>query len=468
MADLRRFAPLRFCLIFRRKTDAKCGTIPAVRVGMESNAFSPLLQSYFEHSPTQAARTLETMDEEEVVEVFKVLPPELAAKAIRELQSAYAATLLAGANADLVKELVKELEPEHAASIFLHLPTETREAFLKHLTAKQRKDIREQLTFPEDSVGRMMTTRFIAFKADTTVKSATNRIRSLAKKRIPTSYVYVIDSKTHLLGVINMRDMLVADPTAKMSDIMLREIFTCHAFKDREEAAIELGKRRYFAAPVVDSDNRLLGIIRAEQLISDVQEEAVEDIQRMFGAGGDEKPFSPVLFSLKQRLPWLHVNLVTAFMAAGVVAFFEDIIAQITVLAVFLPVVAGQGGNGGAQSLAIVMRGLVMREIPMDKSRQLIAKEALVGTVAGLVTGLVTALIAWAWHGNGYLGVVIGLGMIVTMFAAGLAGSAIPLLMRRFGLDPAQCSNIILTTVTDVVGFFAFLGFAVLFKSQLI
>lgn len=432
-----------------------------------ANPFSPIVQNYFEQSPVQAARTLETMDEAEVVEVFKVLPPELAAKAIRELQSPYAATLLTGASVDLVKELTKELEPEHAAAIFLHLPDETREAFLKHLSAKQRKEIREQLTFPTGSVGRLMTTRFISFKAGTSVKSAITRIRGLAKKRIPTSYLYVIDDRTRLLGVINMRDMLVSEPSQTLGEIMQTELFTLHAFTGREEAAVELGKRRYFAAPVIDSENRLLGIIRAEQLISEVQENAAEDIQKMFGAGGDEKAFSPIWFSLKNRLPWLHVNLVTAFMAAGVVAVFEDIIAKITVLAVFLPVVAGQGGNGGAQSLAIVMRGLVMREIPAEKSMQLILKETLVALIGGIVTGTVTALIAWLWHGNAYLGLVVGLGMIVTMFAAGFAGAAIPLLMRRFGLDPAQCSNIILTTVTDVVGFFAFLGFAVIFQEQL-
>lgn len=434
----------------------------------ESNPYSALIQNYFEQAPTQAARTLETMEEEEVVEVFKVLPPTLAAKAIRELQSAYAASLITGADAELVKELVKELEPEHAATIFLHLPKETREAFLKHLSAKQRRDIREQLTFPEDSVGRLMSTRFISFKPTTSVKAAVTRIRNLARKRTHASYLYVIDEKGILLGVLNMRDLLVATPEQTLGEIMLTEVFTLPAFTDREEAAMELSIRRYFAAPVVDGEGRMLGIVRAEQLLQEVQEDAAEDIQRMFGVGGDEKAFSPIIFSLRQRLPWLHVNLLTAFMAAGVVAFFEDIIAKITVLAVFLPVVAGQGGNGGAQSLAIVMRGLVMREIPKEKSLPLIWKETTVGTVAGIITGLVTALVAWAWHGNPYLGVVIGLGMIVTMFAAGLAGSAIPLLMRRFGLDPAQCSNIILTTVTDVVGFFAFLGFAVLFQKHLL
>lgn len=212
----------------------------------------------------------------------------------------------------------------------------------------------------------------------------------------------------------------------------------------------------------------MLGVIKAEQLIHGVQEEMAEDIQRMFGAGGDERAFSPVGYSLRKRLPWLHVNLATAFLAAAVVALFEGVIARITVLAVFLPVVAGQGGNAGAQSLAIVMRGLVMREIPRERARALIWKEGLLGLLTGAITGLVTALVAWLWHGNPILGVVIGLAMIVNLFFAGLAGASIPIAMKSLGLDPAQCSNIILTTVTDVVGFFAFLGFAFLFQGLLI
>jgi magnesium transporter len=175
-----------------------------------------------------------------------------------------------------------------------------------------------------------------------------------------------------------------------------------------------------------------------------------------------------MVFSLKKRLPWLHINLATAFMAAAVVAMFEGIIAKLTVLAVFLPVVAGQGGNAGAQSLAVVMRGIVMREIPKDKIFELILKEGKIGAINGAVIGVVTALVAWLWNGNPFLGVVIGLGMLVNLIVAGLSGASIPLLMKRIGIDPAQSSSIILTTVTDVLGFMAFLGFAVLFQNVLI
>jgi magnesium transporter len=276
-----------------------------------------------------------------------------------------------------------------------------------------------------------------------------------------------VDEQDHLIGVMNMRDLLLAAPDRTLESVMRTEVFAFHCFTDREEAAMEFSKRRYFAAPVVDSDQRILGIIKAEQLIQGAQEELVEDLQRMVGAGGDERTSSPVSYSLRKRLPWLHVNLITAFMAAGVVAMFEDIIAKLTVLAVFLPVVAGQGGNAGAQSLAVVMRGLVMREIPRARIKGLVLKETWMGALSGTITGTVTALVAWAWNGNPWLGLVIGLAMIVNLLAAGFSGAFIPIAMKAVGLDPAQCSSIILTTVTDVVGFFAFLGFAVVFQSRL-
>lgn len=434
----------------------------------ESKPFLPLVQKYLESDLVAAVRNLESMPEEEVVEVLRALPASLAAKVVRQLQVTYAAAMLKDAEADLFREIAEGLDAPHAATIFMHLPRESRERFLQHLPEKLKREVQEQLTYPENSVGRLMTTDFLAFRQDMLVREAIERIRQLAQRRYPASYAYVVDAQEHLKGVMNMRDLLLAAPEKTLGMVMRTDLFSLHCFMDREEAANELSRRRFFAAPIVDGEGRILGIIKAEQLIQGVQEEVTEDLQKMFGAGGDERAFSPVSYSLKKRLPWLHVNLATAFLAAGVVAMFEDIIAKLTVLAVFLPVVAGQGGNAGAQSLAIVMRGLVMREIPKERVKRLILKEGLLGTITGAVTGLVTALVAWAWHGSPWLGLVIGLGMVVNLAAAGLSGASIPILMKALGLDPAQCSSIILTTVTDVVGFFAFLGFAVMFQSYLL
>ena len=271
-----------------------------------------------------------------------------------------------------------------------------------------------------------------------------------------------------LVGVLNMRDLMLSDPEASLESVMRRDVFTLQGFTDREEAANELARRRYFSAPIVDNEGKILGIIKAEQLIQGVREEITEDMQLMFGVSGDERVSSSFAFSLRKRLPWLHVNLATAFLAASVVAAFESIIAKLTVLAVFLPVVAGQGGNAGAQSMAVVMRGLVMREIPRSRILAVFMKEGRLGAINGLVTGAVTAIVAWLWNGNPYLGLVIGLGMFINLFIAGLSGASVPILMKRLGLDPAQCSSIILTTITDVMGFAAFLGLALLFIDFLV
>jgi magnesium transporter len=434
----------------------------------ESNPLLPLVRKYFERDIVAASHSVELMDEDEAVELLKELPVSLAVQAVKRLQVSYAAALLKNADPELFSSIAASLDPQFAANIFMHLPDETRESLLGHIPDKMKSQVKEFLTYPEDSVGRTMSTDVLSFHKETSVNDAIEKIRSLAKKRFPASYAYVIDDEDRLVGVMNMRDLMLAAPEEPLENIMRKDIFTLHCFTGREEAANELSRRRYFAAPVVDSQNHILGIVKAETLLLGVQADVTAGLQRMFGAGGDENTTSSIRFSLKKRLPWLHVNLATAFLAAAVVALFEGIIAKLTVLAVFLPVVAGQGGNAGAQSLAIVMRGLVMREIPKGKAVRLIMKETGVGTINGMVIGLVTAVIAWAWHGNPFLGLVIGLGMLVNLAIAGLSGSAIPMLMKKVGWDPAQCSSIILTTVTDVVGFMAFLGFAVLFQRHLV
>ena len=427
----------------------------------------PIFKNYFEKDPLIAAHTLETMPSEDAVKILTVVPEAMAVKLISYVNDAYCAVLLERLPKSHFEKIANKLDAQKAANIFLKFSEDIRKTFLALLDERQKRQIQELLNYPEDSAGRIMSLDFIAFHNDIKVKDAVFKIRNLVKKGSVLSYVYVVDAGDRLVGILNMRDLLLAESHNTLQEIMRTDMFTVNCFDDLDKVAQQLQDLKYFAAPVVDPENRLLGVVRAEQLIGDVQEAASEDIQKMFGAGGDETAFSPLSKSLKTRLPWLHVNLATAFLAAAVVSLFEGIIAKITVLAVFLPVVAGQGGNAGAQSLAIVMRGLVMREIPPNKAKKLILKETQIGIVNGIVIGIVTGLIAWFWQGNPFLGVVIGLGMVVNLTVAGFSGAVIPLAMKALRLDPAQCSSIILTTITDVMGFFAFLGFAVLFQNQL-
>lgn len=434
----------------------------------DQNPFLPLVQQFLEHDIATGARFLENMPEQEAAAIIRTLPTSLATKVIRQLQVSYAAALIKDADETFLQELTTQLDPQLVSSILMHLPQDDRARMTRHLSGKLKEQIGELLEYPQDSVGRIMTTDFLTFNKSTLAEEAIEKIRLLAKKRFPLSYVYVVDEEMHLIGVLNMRDLMLAEPDSALETVIRKDVFTLHCFTDRQEAANELAKRKYFAAPVVDGENHILGVIKAERMLQKVQDDVTQDIQRMVGVGADERVFSTIPYSLKKRLPWLHINLATAFLAAAVVALFEGVIAKLTILAVFLPVVAGQGGNAGAQSLAVVMRGIVMREIPKDKILGLIVKEGKLGAINGVVIGAVTAVVAWVWYGNPYLGVVIGLGMFFNLIFAGLSGAAIPLFMKKLGIDPAQSSSIILTTVTDVMGFLAFLGFAVLFQNLLL
>jgi magnesium transporter len=425
-----------------------------------------LAQELVERDAAAAARRLEGMSTDDALAVMQALPARSKSRVFPLLQIGYAASLIRESEPADFETIIRGLDAERAASIFMQLPDDARERFAPHLPEKVRRHVGELLKYPQDSVGRLMTPHFFSMHKDMRVRDAIKKVRSMANRNA-SSYAYVVGENDALVGVLNMHDLLLAKPEETLESIMRRDVFVLPAFTQIEDAAKDLAKRRYFAAPVVDTDFRILGVVKAESLLRGAQDELGEDLQRMVGAGADESAFSSIGYSLRKRLPWLHVNLATAFLAASVVALFEGTIARFTVLAVFLPVVAGQGGNAGAQSLAIVMRGLVMREIPRSRWKRLILKEAFLGAVSGAATGAVTAMIAWVWYGNAALGAIVALGMLVNLVCAGLAGASIPIALKSLGLDPAQCSSIILTTVTDVVGFFAFLGLAFIFQGYL-
>jgi magnesium transporter len=427
-----------------------------------------ILEKYFGDDPTTAAHNIEGMPIDEALGLLQHFPKTLAAKLLAGVSLDFASELVLKGDPKLIIPILENSSPETSSSILLILPEDKRVQYLATLPTNLREATELALTFPVDSTGRIMKTDFTAFNLKLSTNEAIAKLKAHAGRRRPPSNVFVVDDVHTLVGVISMRDLVVADGDTKLKDIIITDVLSVSTFDDKTEASRILSSRGFASVPVVDSQKRLVGVIRAANLLGSAQESATQDIQKLFGVGKDERAFSPIALSLSKRLPWLHVNLATAFLAASVVSIFQDTIAKVTILAVYLPVVAGQGGNAGAQSLAVVMRGLVMREIPRQDARRLVIKEAKLGIINGVVIGIVTALIAWAWQGNPFLGLVIGLAMIVTLAIAGLAGAGIPLLMQRFGLDPAQSSSIILTTVTDVIGFFAFLGFAAIFQSYLI
>jgi magnesium transporter len=284
--------------------------------------------------------------------------------------------------------------------------------------------------------------------------------------------LFIVDAERRLIGIVDLHDLMIAEPTDMLKEIARPASATVSPFDDREEVAQKLRDFQLDVLPVIDIHGRLIGAIRHDALLKTLEEAASVDIQMMVGAGREERALSEPVFAVRKRLPWLQINLVTAFVAAAVVGLFESTIAQFTALAVLLPVVAGQSGNAGAQALAVTMRGLALREISTRHWFRVLFKETRVGIINGLAIAATTsaAVLVYGYlrnTENSGLALVIGIAMVLSMVIAGIAGAVIPIALTRVGLDPAQSSTIVLTTVTDVAGFFSFLGIAALLSGLL-
>jgi len=427
-----------------------------------------VIRHFIQTDPSRAAEALETLEPADSVRILELLPEASAAAALEAQQPQKAARLLARVQVQRAVALVQRLSPRHAAAVLSRMAERPARRLVALLPREFAAGMAETLSYPVQSAGRLMNGDFLSFRTGLKVEEVINRLRQLARGQVPLSYCYVVDEAGRLAGVLNMRDLLLADGSAPVETVMLTKVLKVSPFTDREELVALFSKKHFLTVPVADNDGKLLGVVPTASIIESTEEEAGEDIQILFGASAEERISSSPWFKITRRLPWLTVNLATAFLAGSVVAMFEDFIARIAVLAVFLPIIAGQGGNAGTQTLVVVLRGMLMREIAPHNAWQLVRTEVFVGFVNGAAIGFITAAAAWAWKGNAWLGLVVGVAMVVNMVAAGLAGALIPVTMKRLGYDPAHSSGIFLTTVTDVVGFFAFLSTAWLLQGKLL
>jgi magnesium transporter len=276
-------------------------------------------------------------------------------------------------------------------------------------------------------------------------------------------YLYVIDGRRHLVGVVSLRRLLLVRPETPLKRIMTTDLISVRVDVNQEEVAQLVASYNLLAIPVVDEENKLVGVITVDDVIDVIKDEATEDVYRLAGLASDDRVFTAPSDSLKKRLPWLVVNLVTAFLAASVVKLFEGTIGVVTSLAVFMPVVAGMGGNAATQTLAVIVRGIALGELTWRNSRKALLKEAAVGIGNGIACGIVGAGVVWLMQGNPFLGAILGLAMVINMFVAAVAGTVIPLALRALKVDPALASSVFITTLTDVFGFLSFLGLGALF-----
>lgn len=307
-----------------------------------------------------------------------------------------------------------------------------------------------------------MDPRVLLLRPDTTVKETLDRIRTLRRRGM--RMLFIVDNNNHLLGQVDIQDVAMATGNTQLEAIQRPVRAVVNAIAPREDVVELLERYRLTDLPVIDADERLIGVVRYKNLMAAAEDEATVAMQTMVGVSKDERALSRVSFAVRKRLPWLEINLLTAFLAASVVGLFESTIASYTALAVLLPVVAGQSGNTGAQALAVTMRGLALREIRVRHWPRVVFKEMSTAFWNGIAIAATTSLGVWVWSGSIGLAAVIGSSMILSMVIAGISGAAIPLILTAIKQDPAQSSSIVLTTVTDVAGFFSFLGIATLFS----
>jgi magnesium transporter len=424
-----------------------------------------LNEAFFLKHHQEAARILESYPATDILRVLQGTTAKNAANLLSSITPPVAAEALALMPSDLLKQVIPHMSPSLAAVLFQRLDEDLQRAILFRVPERYAQEIRSYMTYPVESVGSIMDPKFLVLQEELTVRDAMLHVRSRAQKDVHD--VYVIDRNQKLVGKFSVRDLLLVDPEEKLQAVMIRDLPIIHPLESREEIVELFKERHFFTIPVVDLDDRLLGVVRNEDIIKASQEDATADLLTMVGANKDERALSPVWFSVQKRLPWLQLNLLTAFLAAFVVGMFEGTIAKFTALAVLLPVVAGQSGNTGAQSLAVVIRGLALRDIRPSQWLRVSGKEVYVAFLNGLAVSATACLAVALWSRSLGLTVIIGLSMIISMVIAGLSGAIIPIALKAMKQDPAQSSSIVLTTITDVVGFFSFLGLATLLSSLL-
>lgn len=399
----------------------------------------------------EAAALVASLSVPAAVALLDCLTPETAAALLEELDDRAAGALLAAMDPPTTVVLLSRLEPD------------ARERRLGLLDKPLAKELRELARYPSDSAGALMDPRVLGVRPETTVGQALVKLRAFRNRRVRR--LFVLDEEGKPVGSVRLQEVAMEPPSRRLDQIMARAPVTVLDTASREEVVDVLTRTRLSSIPVTSFDGRLVGVIRDDVLMDAAQAEATADMQTMVGASREERALSPVGFAVRKRLPWLEVNLGTAFLAAAVVGLFEGTIARFTALAVLLPVVAGQSGNTGAQALAVTMRGLALREIRVRHWVRVAHKEVRVAFLNGIAVAVTTAAAVWLWSRSPGLTLVIGVSMVLSMVAAGLAGASIPLLLTAARQDPAQSSSIILTTVTDVVGFLSFLGIATLLAS---
>jgi magnesium transporter len=437
-----------------------------LRIGATANLLNLLQKQH----PADLAQIFSELLDKEREAAFSLLAERNgrhAMEAISEMGPEAGAALLATRSAEEIARLAQEIPSDDAAALIDYLPEDLSGAVLDLMRPKESGVVENLLEYDERTAGRIMNPHVFALNEDMTVGEAIAELQGNRDVEM-VFYLYVVDERRHLVGVVSLRRLLLVSPETPLKRIMTTDLISARVDMDQEEVARQVAAYNLLAIPVVDEENKLTGTITVDDVIDVMKDEATEDIYRLAGVAGDERVSTPAGESLRLRLPLLGIQLVTAFVAVAVVGAFQQTIARVTALAVFMPIVVWMGGNAATQTLTVIVRGIALGELSWGNSRKALTKEIIVGIGSGVALGVVAAIVAYVTHGDPILGLLVGGATILNIFVAAAAGTLIPLGLRAANVDPALASTIFVTVVTDVFGFAVFLGLATLFLRYLV
>jgi magnesium transporter len=419
-----------------------------------------------------AVEIVEALRPPDQAEVFNELPPNTqdellprldpgdSADILEELEDEDAAEIATRLDTEELIPILKRMEPDEAADLLGDIDPEQVTEALSVL--EDPEEIRTLLKHQDETAGGLMTSAKVVLHHEISASEAIQFLRRLDLDSEDIHYVYVVDSHNHLVGVVSLYHLLVAEPGTRISLLMDPDVISIPAHADQEEAARLMARYDLLALPVVDENKYLLGIITHDDLVDVLEDEATEDIYRLGGIPEEQDANVPVRSALKTRLPWLVLNLGTAMASVAVLSIFESTIAQVAILAAFFPIVAGVSGSAGTQTLTVIVRGLALGEISPRRGLKALVREVSIGVTNGIVIGLLVGVIALVWKDIPALGLVVGAATLLNMIAAGLAGAAVPLIMQAIKIDPALASPILVTTISDTMGYLIYLSLATL------
>ncbi len=434
-----------------------------LQIALDDNDSSMLSDRLNELHPADISDFIESISSDRRQQVWQVLLPELMGEVLLELPESIRADLLSSMDRGHLVEAVHRLDTDDIADLIPDLPDEVIAAILFALDKQDRQRLDTVLSFAEDTAGGLMNPDAITVRENITLGVVLRYLRRRGEIPDHTNSLFVVDRNDKIVGALLLRVLLTSDESRRVGEVMIREPVSFRATESDSEVAAAFEKYNLITAPVLDEEGRLLGRITIDDVVDVIRDEAHHSVMAPAGLREDEDIFAPVARSSRNRALWLGVNLVTAIIASIVIGFFESTIQQIVALAVLMPIVASMGGNAGTQTLVLVIRGMALGTVTRRNARQVLWRELAVSLMNSFLWALVVAIVAIVWYQEPKLGLVIGLAMAINLVVAALSGVVIPLAVKKMGIDPALASGVVLTAVTDVVGFLSFLGLAAFF-----